>query len=97
MELTDAALDYIMDKSYDPVYGARPIRRWLEKKVVTELSRMLVGEELDENSTAKVKRLLYCSKFPMTDAEVMKMKVEEIWMSKCSVLLEKRAVRLILQ
>lgn len=33
------------------VYGARPIRRWLEKNVVTELSRMLVHQEIDENST----------------------------------------------
>ncbi|XP_061998088.1 chaperone protein ClpB1-like [Rosa rugosa] len=54
LELTDAALNYIMDKSYDPAYGARPIRRWLEKKVVTELSRMLVGEEMDENSTVYI-------------------------------------------
>ncbi|KAK9913506.1 hypothetical protein M0R45_037320 [Rubus argutus] len=54
LELTDAALDYIMDKSYDPVYGARPIRRWLQKKVVTELSRMLIGEEMDENSTVYI-------------------------------------------
>ncbi|KAK9913497.1 hypothetical protein M0R45_037311 [Rubus argutus] len=54
LELTDAALVYIMDKSYDPVYGARPIRRWLEKKVVTELSRMLVGEKMDENSTVYI-------------------------------------------
>ncbi|KAB2609448.1 chaperone protein ClpB1 [Pyrus ussuriensis x Pyrus communis] len=51
MALTDAALDNILDESYDPVYGARPIRRWLEKKVVKELSRMLVREEIDENST----------------------------------------------
>lgn len=36
------------------VYGARPIRRWLEKKVVTELSRMLVREEIDENSTVYI-------------------------------------------
>ncbi|CAA6660989.1 unnamed protein product [Spirodela intermedia] len=33
------------------VYGARPIRRWLEKRVVTELSRMLIREEIDENTT----------------------------------------------
>ncbi|XP_048443865.1 chaperone protein ClpB1 [Pyrus x bretschneideri] len=51
MAVTDAALEYILGESYDPVYGARPIRRWLEKKVVTELSRMLVREEIDENST----------------------------------------------
>ncbi|TQD99992.1 hypothetical protein C1H46_014371 [Malus baccata] len=51
MAVTDAALDYILDESFDPVYGARPIRRWLEKKVVKELSWMLVREEIDENST----------------------------------------------
>ncbi|KAI3934918.1 hypothetical protein MKW92_028672, partial [Papaver armeniacum] len=32
------------------VYGARLIRRWLEKKVVTEFSKMLLREEIDENS-----------------------------------------------
>ena len=36
------------------VYGARPIRRWLEKKVVTELSKMLIREEIDENSTVYI-------------------------------------------
>ncbi|CAN6717681.1 unnamed protein product [Malus baccata var. baccata] len=51
MAVTDAALGYILDESYDRVYGARLIRRWLEKKVVKELSRMLVREEIDENST----------------------------------------------
>ncbi|XP_058768645.1 chaperone protein ClpB1-like [Vicia villosa] len=51
LAVTDAALDLILAESYDPVYGARPIRRWLEKKVVTELSRMLIKEEIDENTT----------------------------------------------
>lgn len=36
------------------VYGARPIRRWLERKVVTELSRMLIKGEIDENSTVYI-------------------------------------------
>ncbi|WMV21720.1 hypothetical protein MTR67_015105 [Solanum verrucosum] len=52
--VTEAALDVILAQSYDPVYGARPIRRWLEKKVVTELSKMLVKEEIDENSTVYI-------------------------------------------
>lgn len=51
---TEAALDVILAESYDPVYGARPIRRWLEKRVVTELSKMLVREEIDENSTVYI-------------------------------------------
>ncbi|XP_047970570.1 chaperone protein ClpB1 [Salvia hispanica] len=54
MAVTEAALDVILAESYDPVYGARPIRRWLEKRVVTELSKMLVKEEIDENSTVFV-------------------------------------------
>ncbi|XAR65527.1 hypothetical protein NMG60_11009678 [Bertholletia excelsa] len=52
--VTEAALDVILAESYDPVYGARPIRRWLEKRVVTELSKMLVKEEIDENSTVYI-------------------------------------------
>ncbi|KAL9433470.1 hypothetical protein AB3S75_028322 [Citrus x aurantiifolia] len=54
LAVTDAALDIVLADSYDPIYGARPIRRWLEKKVVTELSRMLVREEIDENSTVYI-------------------------------------------
>ncbi|KAM3332172.1 hypothetical protein ACQJBY_027783 [Aegilops geniculata] len=51
LAVTDAALDVILSLSYDPVYGARPIRRWIEKRIVTELSKMLIREEIDENST----------------------------------------------
>ncbi|KMS97775.1 hypothetical protein BVRB_5g123390 [Beta vulgaris subsp. vulgaris] len=54
LAVTDAALDYVLTESYDPVYGARPIRRWLEKKVVTEMSKMLIREEIDENSTVYI-------------------------------------------
>ncbi|KAB2038015.1 hypothetical protein ES319_D03G115500v1 [Gossypium barbadense] len=54
LAVEDSALDYILAESYDPVYGARPIRRWLEKKVVTELLRMLVKEEIDENLTVYI-------------------------------------------
>jgi ATP-dependent Clp protease ATP-binding subunit ClpA len=36
------------------VYGARPITRWIEIKVVSELSRMLIWEEIDENTTVFV-------------------------------------------
>ncbi|EPS73730.1 hypothetical protein M569_01026, partial [Genlisea aurea] len=51
MGVTEAAVEVILDGSYDPVYGARPMRRWLEKHVVTELSKMVVKGEIDENST----------------------------------------------
>ncbi|CAH2040962.1 unnamed protein product [Thlaspi arvense] len=52
--VTEAALDVILEESYDPVYGARPIRRCLEKRGLTELSKMLVKGEIDENSTGYI-------------------------------------------
>ncbi|CAL9190198.1 unnamed protein product [Musa hybrid cultivar] len=54
LAVTDAALDIVLSESYDPVYGARPIRRWLEKKVVTHLSKMLIQGEIDENTTVYI-------------------------------------------
>ncbi|URD94097.1 Sigma-54 interaction domain [Musa troglodytarum] len=54
LAVTDATLDIVLSESYDPVYGARPIRRWLEKKVVTHLSRMLIQGEIDENTTVYI-------------------------------------------
>ncbi|KAJ1688070.1 hypothetical protein LUZ63_019460 [Rhynchospora breviuscula] len=52
--ITNAALDVILSKAYDPVHGARPIRRWIEKHVVTQLSKMLIQEEIDDNSTVYI-------------------------------------------
>ncbi|KAF8378907.1 hypothetical protein HHK36_030256 [Tetracentron sinense] len=54
LAVSDAALDILLEESYNPVYGARTIRRWLEKKVVTELLKKLVTEKIDENSTVSI-------------------------------------------
>ena len=43
-----------MANSYNPAYGARPLRRWLEQVVITELSRRLVAGELTEGCTVTV-------------------------------------------
>ena len=43
LEMTDTALDYVVAESYDHLHGARPLRRWLEQHVITDLSRMLVS------------------------------------------------------
>ncbi|CAI5929116.1 unnamed protein product [Closterium sp. NIES-64] len=49
--VSDGALDVVLKEAYDPVYGARPLRRWLERKVVTQLSKMLVEGKIDDNCT----------------------------------------------
>ena len=46
LELTDAAKDYIVDHGYDPVYGARPLKRFLQKNVETMAARLILGGEL---------------------------------------------------
>ncbi|MCT4533783.1 ATP-dependent chaperone ClpB [Halodesulfovibrio sp.] len=48
LELTDAARNFIADNAYDPVYGARPLRRYLQQKIETTLARQLIGGELRE-------------------------------------------------
>ncbi|GLI67219.1 hypothetical protein VaNZ11_011143 [Volvox africanus] len=54
LSFTDAALTYAVQQAYDPEYGARPLRRWMEHTVVTELSRMIVSGKLPDNSDVVV-------------------------------------------
>ena len=54
VEFTDKALDYIVDEAYDPAYGARPLKRFVQKDIGTNLSKMILGGEVPENSVVKV-------------------------------------------
>jgi len=56
IDIRDSALDYILEKAYDPIYGARPLRRFLEKQVVTQLSRLIIGGGLPEHSIVHIER-----------------------------------------
>ncbi len=44
--LTPAARDYVVDQGYDPVYGARPLKRFLQSRVETLIARMIIGQDL---------------------------------------------------
>ncbi len=46
IEVSDAAAAYIVDHGYDPVYGARPLKRFLQKHVETLIGRMILGDEV---------------------------------------------------
>lgn len=50
LELTDAALEKIAEEGYDPQYGARPIRRALQKNVEDRLSEELLKGTISKNS-----------------------------------------------
>jgi ATP-dependent Clp protease ATP-binding subunit ClpB len=54
LELTDKAKDFLADAGYDPVYGARPLRRAIQHYLQDELAPMLLAGEFKEGDTIKV-------------------------------------------
>jgi len=51
VEFTDKSLDFIVNEAYDPAYGARPLKRFVQKDIETNLSKMILSNEIPENST----------------------------------------------
>ena len=51
LELTDAAKDLIIARGYDPLYGARPLRRCLQSGAETLIAKKLLSGDLNANST----------------------------------------------
>ena len=51
VELTRAAEDYITEKGYDPVYGARPLKRFLQKYVETLAAKLILADKVREGDT----------------------------------------------
>ena len=50
VQLTDRAKTYVVDAGYDPVYGARPLKRFLQSKVETLIARIIIGQDLHHGS-----------------------------------------------
>ncbi|HWQ29536.1 MAG TPA: AAA family ATPase, partial [Negativicutes bacterium] len=44
--LSDRAKDYIMDSAYDPIYGARPLKRFIQRKMETSIGRALIAGQI---------------------------------------------------
>ena len=51
IELTDAAVQNIIDSAYDPVYGARPLKRYIQKHIETLAGRLILEDRVSENQT----------------------------------------------
>ena len=49
--LTDEAKKYVVDHGYDPVYGARPLKRYLQKNVETLAAKVILGDQLRAGNT----------------------------------------------
>ncbi len=54
LELTESAKDWLARQGYDPVYGARPLKRLIQQAVETPIARKLVAGEVPEGRTVRV-------------------------------------------
>ena len=54
LEITDAAKQLIISRGYDPLYGARPLRRYLQASVETLIARTILSGELSAGATITV-------------------------------------------
>ena len=56
LDFTEAALDLIADKGYDPQFGARPVKRVIQKMVLNELSKELLGGRVNRERPIVIDR-----------------------------------------
>ena len=54
LELTDAAKKFIADNSYDAAYGARPVKRFLQKNIETELAGELIRGNISDGDNVVI-------------------------------------------
>ena len=54
IELTPAAEEYIVEAGYDPVYGARPLKRYLQKNVETLVAKKILADEVEEGQVITI-------------------------------------------
>ncbi|KAJ1516834.1 Chaperone protein ClpB1, partial [Coelomomyces lativittatus] len=55
LDVDNQAIDAILNEAWDPAYGGRPLRRYLEKHIVTEVSKLTLNHKLTENQRVKVR------------------------------------------
>ena len=54
IRLTDDAKYFVADAAYDPAYGARPLKRYIQKNVETAGARLILNDEVDEGDTIEI-------------------------------------------
>ena len=48
LEFSDYALDYLAENGFDPQFGARPLKRLIQKQIVNQLSKKLLSGTIDK-------------------------------------------------
>ncbi len=54
IKLTDAAKSFVIDQGYDPAYGARPLRRYIQKSVETMAAKIILAGDIHEGSVITI-------------------------------------------
>ena len=54
IELTDAAKDFVVEGGYEPMYGARPLKRFLQKHVETMAAKLILSGEVSMGDTIEL-------------------------------------------
>lgn len=57
IEITDEAKDFIVDIAYDPVYGARPLKRYINSNLETKLAKAIISGQIKEHTKVKVDKI----------------------------------------
>jgi ATP-dependent Clp protease ATP-binding subunit ClpB len=72
LELDDDARNWLANKGYDPVYGARPLKRVIQKYVQDPLAEQILSGQVPDGSVVKVTsgsdRLLFRARQPVSEA-----------------------------
>ena len=54
IEFSDKAINYLAEEGFDPQFGARPLKRVIQKEIVSELSKKILANEVGKDSLIKV-------------------------------------------
>lgn len=54
LEFSDYALDYLAENGYDPQFGARPLKRLIQKQIINQLSKKILGGDIEKDKPVLV-------------------------------------------
>jgi len=54
VEFSNYAIDYLAEHGYDPQFGARPLKRLIQKEIVNQLSKKILSGEVDKTKTVLI-------------------------------------------
>jgi ATP-dependent Clp protease ATP-binding subunit ClpB len=78
LEFTNYTLDYLAENGYDPQFGARPLKRLIQKQIVNQLSRKILAGDIDKSRPVLVDVfdgvVVFRNEIPETVAKKAKMK-----------------------